>query len=73
MGVGQADRRLGDVVGGCFKLGRPVLLDERLEIDSLDVLHDHVMGVSQVADVVHPHDVGVVERRRRFRLQIEAF
>ena len=52
MGVIEACRRLGDVVGGQVELERAPFLDDVLQIASFDILHDEVMNLVLVIDVV---------------------
>ena len=43
-------------------------VEERLEVDAVDVLHDDEVRVLGVPDVEHLHDVRVLERERQPRL-----
>ena len=50
-----------------------MLLDEDLQIDTLDVLHDDVVGVFFMVDVVSANDVRVAKRCDRLGFPLEAF
>ena len=72
VGVGQSLSGLADVVG-CFVVRQgSILLDPAIEVATLDVLHDQVVGAPLVVDVVCLHDVGMIERGDRPSFQKEA-
>ena len=72
MRMGEALGRLADVVGGGDVIQRAVALDDLLKIAALDVLHDDVMEIAHVVDVVRPDDVAVIERGGGLGLAVEA-
>ena len=70
-----ADEGPGDLGGDAGRLARrerPVPAQDRGEILAVDQLHDDERPVLVLAEVVHGHDVGMVQRRRGQRLLPEA-
>ena len=49
-----------------------LLVDGVPQVDALEQLHRHVEEAVLLPEVVHGHDVRVVEERRRLRLALEA-
>ena len=60
VGVLKSMGGLGDVIGDDCIGERSMLFDQDLQIDPFDVLHDDVMGVFFMIDVVGSNDVRMV-------------
>ena len=60
MGVLKSMGGLGDVIGDDGIGEWPMLFDKDLQIDPFDVLHDDVVGVFFMVDVVGTNDVRMV-------------
>lgn len=61
MGVVESFGRLREVICGQVEIERAHFLDEVLEVFSFDVLHDDVMLIAFIADIVCVNDVRMIE------------
>ncbi len=61
VGVGQAFRGLGDVIGGAAAFQRTFALDEVLKVLPGNVFHDDVIPVPLIVDAVRLDNVGMIQ------------
>ena len=72
MGRVQPIRDLGQQ-GECpLRLQAALALDQALEVDALDILHDEVWSAVDFAEIVHGDDVRMLDPGGRRRLDAEA-
>ena len=73
VGVLQAEGGLMDVVGGANRVKRAAALDQVLEADAVDVLHDEEVEFAVPVHVVGADDVGMAQLGDGLGLAVEAF
>ena len=69
--IGEAGRRLADVVGGLGERARPLLFHQPEEVRPLDVFQHEVGDLVRFVGVVGGDDIGMLERGGRLHLALE--
>ena len=73
VGVLEAERGLVHVVGGPLRVQRAAPIDEFLQADAVDVLHNEEVEFSVAVDIVGANDIGVAQLRDRLGFALEPF
>ena len=71
MGMLQACQSLNRVIHGRRERERAMLFHHSRDVLAFDILHDQIVRIAILSDVIDPNDIAVIESRRRTSFTIE--